>query len=64
MCPSKVGLPGVQYLTGLSGILALCPTGIKMIVIPDNACVNSSIFCDTDTAGVRYFGDSHLATLF
>src|SRR6218665_649151 len=29
-----------------------------MIEIPDNACVNSSIFCatDTGTASVRYFG--------
>src|SRR6218665_982188 len=35
-------------------------------LIPDNACVNnSSIFCATDigTASVRYFGESHLATL-
>jgi len=32
-------------------------SSIKMIVIPDNACVNSSIFCpiDTGTASVRYF---------
>jgi len=36
-----------------------------MIVIPDNACVNSSIFCaaDTGTVSVRYFGQSLLATL-
>jgi len=35
-----------------------------MIVILDNACVNSSIFCttDTDTASVHYFGESHMAT--
>ena len=39
--------------------------GIKMAVIPDNACENSSIFCatDTGTASVRYFGENHLATL-
>src|SRR6218665_3935535 len=37
-----------------------------MIVIPDNACVNSSIFWATDTAtdSVGYFGESHLATLY
>jgi len=36
-----------------------------MIVISDNACVNSSIFyaTDTDIASVQYFGESHLATL-
>ena len=34
-------LSGVRYLIGSSGI--------KMIVIPDNACVNSSIFCAIDT---------------
>src|SRR6218665_1972503 len=36
-------LAGVRYLTGLSNILAL--PGIKMIIIPDNARVISSIFC-------------------
>ena len=46
-------VPGVRYLTGLSGILALSLSSIKVIVIPDNACVNSSIFCDTGTASVR-----------
>ena len=47
----------VRYFGSLSGI--------KMIVIPDNTCVNSSIFCATDigTASVQYFGESHLATL-
>jgi len=47
----------VQYFGSLSGI--------KMIVKPDNACVNSSIFCSTDTGSaiVRYFGVSHRATL-
>jgi len=34
-----IGLPGVRCLTGLSSILALC-SGIKMLVIPDTACVN------------------------
>jgi len=40
-------------------------SGIKMIVIPDDACVNSSIFCATDPVlqSVPYFGGSHLATL-
>jgi len=31
-------------------------SGIKMIIIPDNACVNSSLFAtDIGTANVRYF---------
>ena len=32
-------------------------SGIRIIVIPDNASVNSSIFCATniDTDNVRYF---------
>jgi len=36
-----------------------------MIVIPGNACISSSIYCatDTGTAIVRYFWESHLATL-
>jgi len=36
-----------------------------MIVIPDNSCVNSSIFCATDigTASVQYLEENHLATL-
>ena len=40
-------------------------TYIRMIV-PDNASVNSSIFGATniDTDNVRYFWESHLATLF
>src|SRR6218665_3108861 len=40
-------------------------SGVKMIAIPDNACVNSSIFCATDTvtASDRYFGENHLVTL-
>ena len=40
-------------------------SSIKIIVIPDNAGVNSSIFCQTDTgtASVWYFGETHLATL-
>ena len=29
--------------------------GIRMIVIPDNASVNSSIFCATNIVNVRYF---------
>ena len=39
-------------------------SGIEMIVIPDNACCNSSIFCatKTGTASVWYFGERHLAT--
>lgn len=37
----------------------------KIIVILGVACVNSSIFCatDTGTASVRYLGESHLASL-
>src|SRR6218665_2723747 len=37
-------------------------SGIRIIVIPDNASVNSSIFCATniDTDNVRYFLESHL----
>jgi len=48
----------VRYFGSLSGI--------KMIVgiISDNAQINSSIFCATGTASVRYFGESHLATLY
>ena len=42
------GLPGVRYVTGPPGILALF-SGTKMIVKPDNACVNSPSFCATDT---------------
>ena len=42
-------------------------SGIKMIVIPDNACVISSIFSATDrptgTVSVWYFGQDHMATL-
>src|SRR6218665_1110594 len=40
-------------------------SGIKMIEVPDNACVNSSIFCatDTETVSAWYFGESHLATV-
>jgi len=47
----------VRYFGSLSGI--------KIIVIPNNAFVNSSIFCaaDTGTASLKYFGESHLATL-
>ena len=48
----------IRYLGPLSGI--------KMIVIPYNAWVNSSVFSATDTGThcVRCFGDSHLATLW
>ena len=51
-----VGLPDVRYLAGLSGIF-LPLSNVRMIVIPDNACVNCSIFCATniDTVNVRYF---------
>src|SRR6218665_2258077 len=44
----------VRYFGSLSGI--------KMTIIPDNACVNSLIFCDTDigTSSVRYFGKCYL----
>jgi len=47
----------VQYFGSLSGI--------KMMVIPDNALVNSSIFCATDigTVNVRYFWEGKLATI-
>src|SRR6218665_2960268 len=47
----------VWYFGSLSGII--------LIVILDNTCVNSSIVCakDTGTASARYFGESHLATL-
>jgi len=47
----------VRYFGSLSVII--------LIVIPDNACVNSSIVCVkyTGTASIRYFGESHLATL-
>src|SRR6218665_2461383 len=47
----------VRHFSSLSGII--------LIVIPDNTCVNSSIVCDKDTgtASVRYFGESHLASL-
>ena len=47
----------VQYFGSLSGI--------KMMVMPENACVSSSMFCATvtGTASVRYFGESLLATL-
>jgi len=65
--------PDSTYAIIFSGV-ASCPafnrtvrcfdslSGIKMVVIPDNACVNSLIFCatDTGTASVRYFGESHL----
>jgi len=46
-----------------AGILAL--SSIKMIIIPDNACANSSIFWATDTGNVsvRYLRESQLATL-
>jgi len=43
----------VRYFDSLSGI--------QIIVISDNACVNNSIF--PGTASVRYFGESHLAAL-
>src|SRR6218665_2766702 len=36
--PGLLGLPGVLYLTGQSGIFGSL-SGIKMKVIPDNACV-------------------------
>ena len=43
-------------------------SSIQMIVIPDNACVNtrSSIFSATDagTASVRYLWDSHLIYIY
>src|SRR6218665_2538073 len=45
----------VRYFGSLSGI--------EMIEMSDNACVNSSIFCYTDTASVWYFEKSHLATI-
>src|SRR6218665_3867351 len=40
-------------------------SGVKMKVMPDNACISISIFCasDSGTTSVRYFGRSHLATL-
>src|SRR6218665_58148 len=40
-----------------------CRIGLLLPLIP--ACVNSSIVCtkDTGTTRVRYFGQSHLATL-
>jgi len=51
----------IRYFGSLSGR----PIGLKMTVIPDNGCVNNSIFCATDaqTASVRYSTESHLATL-
>jgi len=58
---SYIGLPGVRYLTGLSGFCSL--SGIKAIVIiHDKPCANSSIFCVT--AIVQYFEKTHLTTLF
>src|SRR6218665_120444 len=48
----------VRYFRSLSGI--------RMTIILDNACANSSTFCasNTETASVRYFGKSrHLTTL-
>jgi len=47
----------VRYFGSLSGII--------LIVIPHNTCVNSSIVCAkyAGTTSVRYFGESHLATL-
>ena len=47
----------VRYFGSLSGII--------LIVIPDNICINSSIVFvkDTGPASVRYFGESHLTTL-
>src|SRR6218665_2229314 len=47
----------VRFFGSLSGII--------LIVIPDNTRVNSSIICAkaTGKASVRYFGESHLATL-
>src|SRR6218665_49660 len=47
----------VRYFGSFSSII--------FIVIPDNTCVNRSIVCakDTGTASVRYYVESHLATL-
>src|SRR6218665_1626939 len=55
-----LGLPGVRTVRYFGSMYC-----VKMIIIPESACVNSSIFCatDTSTASVRYFGESHLATL-
>jgi len=44
----SIGLPGVRYLIGLSDILALCRYKNYSSIIPDNACINGSIFCATD----------------
>src|SRR6218665_2199941 len=42
-----LGLPGVRYLT-VRYFGSLSCIGMKMTAIPDNACVNSSIFCVTE----------------
>jgi len=57
---SSLGLPGVRYLTGTVRYFGSL-SGIRMIAILDNACVNSSIFCttNTSTASVHYFGKSN-----
>src|SRR6218665_923032 len=56
----------------VSGILPDCPVFWLFVrykndsrLVQYNACVNRSIFCDTDTGttSVRYFGENHLATL-
>jgi len=54
---SEIGMSGVavRYFGSLSGI--------KMIVIPDNECVNSSIFCTTDTGTQCQGFFSYLAIL-
>ena len=44
----ELGLSCVWYLARLFGIFGSL-SGIKMIVIPDNACVNSSMFCAIET---------------
>src|SRR6218665_967038 len=67
-CVYRLRPAGSTY-TGCLNRIARCPvfnrtvryfvslSGIKMIVIPDNARVNDSIF--GPTASVRYFGESH-----
>jgi hypothetical protein len=63
-----MGLPDVQFLTGLSGILAICPVK-KIEVIPDmhvicpysHSCYFFSFF--VTYTGVQDFGDRNMATL-
>jgi len=56
--PTPVRLSDAGYLTGLSGILDLCP--VQVLATPDNACVNISKLWAPPTL---VFLDSHLATL-